>query len=87
MSLSQSRKWAARSFFALKLHQVVGPTLTTPPIFTTRGVFSIILRRPVMRFHFCEAQRPHAGRLGKQNFAARASRRAMETPRLRHSMF
>jgi hypothetical protein len=40
-----------------------------------------------MHFHVCAAQRPHAGMLGKQIFVARASRRAMETPRLRHSMF
>jgi hypothetical protein len=87
MSLSKSRKWAAKSFCVLKLHQVVGLVLTTPPIFTTRGLLSIILRRAVVRFHLYVAQGPHAGRAGKQNFAARASRRAMETPRLRHSMF
>jgi hypothetical protein len=59
--------------------------LTTPPIFPIPGALSMILQRPAMYFHLLRAQGPHAGSLGMQIFAARASKRAMETPRLRHS--
>jgi hypothetical protein len=81
----QSRRWAAKSFFASKLHQDVGPTLTTPPIFTFIGILTTILRYPVKQRRDCAEQRPICGVLGKQNLRARASIRTMETPCIRHS--
>jgi hypothetical protein len=64
----------------------VGPKLTNPPIYTTPGIPSTILRRPVTHSHDLDAQGSTPGLCLRQNFAPCASCRAIGTPCLRHSM-